>query len=279
SGADRAGIVDDLAAPLAARTGALQGEKTLGVTNLSVAAAGRAGFGFRSCLGAAAGAGLAGHRGWNADLCGLAGERLFEADLHVVAQVGAALAPGGGAAARSRHPENALENIGEGRAEIGAEAGCAARPAVLEGGMAEAIVGGALVAIFQHVVGLVDFLEAALAVLVGRVAVRMVFHRQLAERGLELRVAGSAPYSEDFVIIPFGHYRHASLRCGQGGSSSFLRNDRAPVRSLRPLAREANKRPGAPPHRASGSGSVRHRAGLPVGVRPTSCSSCRRLPR
>src|SRR6266496_1139987 len=58
----------------------------------------------------------------------------------------------GMAGARGRHAENALENIGEGRAEIRAEAGCAAGPAVLEGGMTEAIIGGALVAVFQHVI-------------------------------------------------------------------------------------------------------------------------------
>src|SRR6202162_1030136 len=216
SGARRAGIVDDLAASVAARTGPLQGEEALGMTNFAVATAGRTGLGLRSRLGARAGAGFAGHRGRDANLRGLADKRLFEADLHVVAQVRPALASGR-AAARSRHAENALENIREGRAEIGAEAGCAAGAAVLEGGMAETIIGGALVAVLEHVIGLVDLLEAVLGLLVAGVAVRVAFHRELAERGLEFRFAGSAPHAKDFVVIPFGHYRHASLRCGQGG--------------------------------------------------------------
>ena len=43
-------------------------------------------------LGAGAGAGLAGDRGRDAHLGGLAGEGFVEVDFHVVAQVGAALA-------------------------------------------------------------------------------------------------------------------------------------------------------------------------------------------
>ncbi len=144
-------------------------------------------FGLRAGLGAGAGAGLAGDRGRNAHLRGLAGEGLLEADLHVVAQVGAALAAGAAAAPAAAHAEQIVEDVGEGRGEVGAEAAGAAGPAVLEGGMAEAVIGGALLGVLQDLVGLVDLLEAVLAVLVAGIAVGMPLHGELAERGLELR--------------------------------------------------------------------------------------------
>ena len=72
---------------------------------------------------------------------------LLEGDLHVVAQVGAALAAAdaAGAAAAAAHElaEDVVEDVGHRRGEIGVEAARAVA-AVLEGGMAEAVIGGAL---------------------------------------------------------------------------------------------------------------------------------------
>src|SRR5262249_2906251 len=144
SGAGRTRVVNHLAAAVTARAGALEREEALGVPDPSVAPAGRAGFRLRSGLGARAGAGFASDRRWNSYLRGLAGDRLLGAAPLFGAQARAAPAPGR-AAARARHPKDALENAREGRAEIGAETGSAAGPAVLEGHVAEAIVGGALV--------------------------------------------------------------------------------------------------------------------------------------
>ena len=118
------------------------------------------------------GAGLAGDRGRDPDLGVLAGEGLFEGELHVVAQVRAALAAGAARAAppgAAAHSEEVVEDVGEGGGEIGAEAGPAAA-ALLEGGMAEAVIGGALVAVLEDLVGLVDFLEAMLAFAVAGIA-------------------------------------------------------------------------------------------------------------
>ena len=112
--------------------------------------------------------------------------RLLEADLHVVAEVGAALAAVA-AAAGAAHAEDALEQVGEGGAEVRAEAVAAAR-ALLERGVAEAVIGRALVRVLEDLVGLVDLLEAVLAVLVAGIAVRVPLHGKLAERGLELAV-------------------------------------------------------------------------------------------
>src|SRR5674476_1100213 len=99
AGAGRTGIVDYLAAALAGRTGALEREEALGMPDLAGAATGRARLRLGAGLGAGARADFAGDRGRNADLGGLALERLFEGDLHVVAQVGAALAALAAAAA------------------------------------------------------------------------------------------------------------------------------------------------------------------------------------
>ena len=62
----------------------------------------------------------------------------------------------------------------------------AAHAALLESGMAETVIGGALIAVLENVVGLVEFFELVLAVGVARVAVRVMLHGELAERGLEL---------------------------------------------------------------------------------------------
>src|SRR5262249_14168492 len=87
-------IIDDLAAPLAGRTRALDGKEALRGAYLAGARAGRRGGGLRAGPGAAARARFACHAGGHADLRGLAGEGLGKRDLHVVAQIGAALATG-----------------------------------------------------------------------------------------------------------------------------------------------------------------------------------------
>ena len=190
---ERTRTVDRLAAALAVRTGALEREEALGVADFALAAAHLAGLWLGAGLGAGAGAGFAGHRGRDADLRRLAGVGLLQRDFHVVAQIGAALAAGAAAAAAAAHAEQVVENIGERGGEFGAEAG--RRPAahaVLERGMAIAIIGGALVRVLQDLVGFVDFLEAVLGVLVARIAIRMAHHRLLAESGLDVTVACGA---------------------------------------------------------------------------------------
>ena len=105
-----AGVVDDLSATLAGGTGPLEREETLGVTDASVAAAGWTSLGFGAGLGAGAGASLAGHRGGEAYLGGLAEIGLLQADFHVVAQIGAALAPAA-TPALPAHAEQVFEDI------------------------------------------------------------------------------------------------------------------------------------------------------------------------
>ena len=66
----------------------------------------------------------------------------------------------------------------------------AASDAAVECGMAELVVGGALLRVLQDLVGLVDFLEAALGVVVSGIAIRMAFLGEPAVGGLELLLGG-----------------------------------------------------------------------------------------
>jgi hypothetical protein len=72
--------------------------------------------------------------------------------------------------------------------------------------MAEPVIGSALVAVLQDLVGFVDFLESDFAGLVTRIAVGMPLHRELAERRLELGLVCVALDFEGFVIAALdGH--------------------------------------------------------------------------
>src|SRR4029077_21149356 len=95
------------------------------------------------------------------------------------------------ASSRGRHSKNALEDVGERRSEIGTEAGTA-HPAVLASRMPEAVIGSAFVAVLEHVVGLVEFFETMLAVLIARIAIRMMLHGKLAEGRLEFDLGAAA---------------------------------------------------------------------------------------
>src|SRR5262249_19280876 len=147
--------------------------------DLAGAAAGRAGDRLAALFAAAAVAGLTARRARHAHRCLLAGEGLLQRDRHVVAQVGAAPARLAAAAAAHEVAEHLVEDSGEaGGGEVEAGAAEAARPgrAVLEGGMAEAVIGGTLLLVLEDVVGLADFLELVFARLVARVAVRVKLH-------------------------------------------------------------------------------------------------------
>jgi hypothetical protein len=71
--------------------------------------------------------------------------------------------------------------------------------------VAVAIVGRALVRILEDLVGLVELLELVLAILVARIAVGMMLHRELAKRGLDLRVVRRAFNAEGLVKIALRH--------------------------------------------------------------------------
>src|SRR5258708_1884320 len=194
-------ILDHLAAALAARAGSLQREKSLGLPHPASPATHRTGLGLGAGLGAGAGTRLASNRDRDLDLGGLAEEGLFEGDFHIVAQVGAALAATA-TPALPGHAEQVLEDIGERGGKARAEARSTAT--LLECGMTETVIGGALVAILEDFVGFVDFLEANLAGGIAWILVRMPFHCQLAESGLETRVISGSVNFQGFVVATLG---------------------------------------------------------------------------
>src|SRR6185312_11174518 len=93
---------------------------------------------------------------------------------------------------------------------------------LLEGGVAETVVGGALVAVLQHVIGLVEFLEFVLAILVARIAIRMMLHGELAEGGLELDLRAAPRNAQHLVVVAFRHAAPVlnSLRYGRAAPAT-----------------------------------------------------------
>ena len=76
---------------------------------------------------------------------------------------------------------------------------------MLEGGVAEAVVSGALLVVFQNLVGLVDRLEAVLGLLVARIAIRVKSESLLAIGLLEVVLAGVARNAQDAIVVLLGH--------------------------------------------------------------------------
>ena len=196
-------VVDHLAAALAGRTRPLQCEESLRMADASLTATCWTGFGSGAGLGARARTGFAGHRGWNAYLGILSRIGLLQGDFHVVAQIGAALAAAAASAPPATHPEQVIEYVGEGRRYVAKAA--SARTGVLECGVAEAVVSGALVRILEDFISLVDLLEADFATLVAGIAIGMPFHRELAEGGFQFTFVRGALDPQNVVKAALGH--------------------------------------------------------------------------
>src|ERR1700730_7052356 len=165
---------------------------------------------------------------------------LFEFDFQIVTQIVAA------SAARARTTtagsEEITENVGEDFFEAlgkikSAETARALLP--LKGGMPEAIVLGASLRVGENLIGLVEFLELFLGLLVAGVAIGMVLDRQTPVRLLKLVFGGAARNAQYFVIVPFSFRRHraAILIYLRPGSKRHLRdaNRRAKLAALTSL--------------------------------------------
>ena len=86
-------------------------------------------------------------------------------------------------------------------------AGLSAAPthAAVKCRVAELIVGGALLRVFQRFVGFVDFLELALGILVAGIAVWVEVLRQTAIGRFQILLASVAGDTQNFIIIALGH--------------------------------------------------------------------------
>src|SRR5262249_32267631 len=162
----------------------------LDAAQLATAVALRAALRLRARLGPAAVAARADDRARHLDLPRRAEDCLLEADLEVVAQVGAARRPAAGPA---------RAGAAEGLADVlDAEAGRAGAEA-LRAGVAEAVVDLALLAVAEDLVGLIDLLEARAGAVLP-VDVRVVLTRQAAEGAPDVVLAGVARDAEHFVV-------------------------------------------------------------------------------
>ena len=196
--AGAAGVLDLLAVAVAHRAGLLDAEEALLHAHLAVALAGTASDRLRTRLGAGAAAGAALLHGRHAQLRLGAARGLLERDLEVVAQVGAAVHI---AATAARLAEDVAEDVAEGIGKIGAAARAA--PTAhrrIDAGMPELVVGGALLPVGEHLVGLLGLLEALLRLGVVRVAVRVELHGQLAVGLLDL-ILGRIPVHPEHVVV------------------------------------------------------------------------------
>ena len=138
----------------------------------------------------------------------LAAKGLLERNLEVVAQVVAAGRPALAAPSAHELAEHFVEDVGKpacGEAEIP----WPSPTALFEGGMAEAIIGSALLIVFEDVVGFVEVLELLLGTLVASVAVGVILHCELAISPLELVGVRRFGDAEDLVKVLFSHDRKA----------------------------------------------------------------------
>src|SRR5262249_42578699 len=134
--------------------------------------------------------------------------RLFERDFEVVPKVRAALRATAAAATTEEvseaedvpeSAEDVLEPVENGRIEAGARAGAC------DAGVTEAIVQSALLAVGEHRVRFGRLLEFFLGGLVARIAIRVIFHRELAISALDLAVVRGSRHAENFVIVDAAH--------------------------------------------------------------------------
>src|SRR5882672_1110722 len=193
----QARIGDDLPQALARGTGPGDAEEALLMADLAVTVAGAAGNGRFSWSSAGAVAGFAGFVAADGDGFFGAEDGFFEFQFQIFAKVRAALdssAPLASSAAAAENveaeeiAENVVEIVEDGLVEAAATVGA-------DSGVAEAVVGGALVAVGQHGVGLGGFLETFLRGGVSGIAVGVVLHGELAVGALDLLLACASFYS------------------------------------------------------------------------------------
>ena len=212
--AGRARVVDDRAAALALRARLGDREEALPLRLDAAALAARAHLGRGAGLGAGAAARPAGlgHRHLQRDLRAL--DRLLEAQRDLGLEVAAALGARSRGARRASSrtprpapPAAAAEQVGEdvrerARVEAAARAAGARRPgAAGERVEPAAVVLLALLRVAEHVVGVLDLLEALLGLGVAGVAVGVVLAHELAVRLLDLLRRRLLVDAEDLVEV------------------------------------------------------------------------------
>lgn len=184
------------------RAALLHGEDAALDTHLTTPMAGTAGLDL-AVFRAAAVAGHAFDQGRDLDASLDPGDGFFQIQFQYVTEVGATSrsARTGGATAK-----NIAEDIAEDISHVRATRPTATTAhAVLEGRMAMRVVGAPLIAVGQHLVGFLAFLERRFGSRIARIAVRVVLHGTAPVRLLQLLVAGATGNAQHFVVIAFAH--------------------------------------------------------------------------
>ena len=111
------------------------------------------------------------------------------------------------AAATGAHElsEHLVENIGEAAAEAELEAAGPPATAILERGVAEAVISRPLLLVLQDVIGLVDFLEFVLGRCITRIAVRVILHGEPAIGSLNVLDRCAARETKRGVVVLLRH--------------------------------------------------------------------------
>ena len=71
--------------------------------------------------------------------------------------------------------------------------------------MTEAVVLAALLGIRKHGIRFRGFLEPFLGCVITGIAIRVILHRQFAERALDFAIVRSARNAEHLVVVTFAH--------------------------------------------------------------------------
>jgi hypothetical protein len=142
--------------------------------------------------------------GRDLDLLGDPAHRLFQRQLHVVAQIGAT---GRAATTAPATTEDVAKHVAEDVAEIGttAKAAVAATLARIHPGMTVLVIAGTQVLVGQDLVGFLDLFELLFGPGITLVAIRVILHGQTLVRLLDLALVGTFRYPEHFVEIALRH--------------------------------------------------------------------------
>ncbi len=174
-------IFNQRAATVTVRTGLLYGEEALTHLYLAGTVTGWTGLRLGARFRAAAVANITLFQRRNADLFGDAANRLFQRQIHVVAQVGAA----GCALTTATTAEDIAEHIAKDIAEVSTAATKRRPPnpppthaALFKGCVAVLVVGRTFLCIGQDFVGFFDLFKFGFSLFVTLVAVRVIFHGQ-----------------------------------------------------------------------------------------------------
>lgn len=143
-------------------------------------------------------------QGWYLDLLGDPAYRLFQGQLHGVAQVGATGRTA--TAATTAATENIAKHVAEDVAEIGATAKATvatATLALIHAGVAVLVIAGTQVGIGQDFVSFLDLFELLFGTGIPLIAIRVILHGQTLVRLLDLALVGIFRYPQHFVESRF----------------------------------------------------------------------------